>query len=71
MSNDRRHCDRFDDDVAGIFDRNDRKVVLDVDKLIIRADDVVIVKKRRDRFDNDVADIFDRDDRRDHKRRRC
>lgn len=64
MFNDRKWCDR-----------DDRKVVLDVDKVIIRADDVVIVKKddrrRRDRFDNDVAGIFDRNDRRDHKRKRC
>ena len=57
MSDDKRRRDRFDDDdVAGVFDR-DGKIVLDVDKVIIRADDVIIIKKddkrRHNRFDDD------------------
>ncbi|CAM3660096.1 hypothetical protein GCM10009865_02840 [Aeromicrobium ponti] len=63
---------RFDDnDVAGIFDRDDRRRVLDVDKVIIRADKVIVIeddRRRRRRDDDDVLGIFERDNRR---RKRC
>jgi hypothetical protein len=69
MSDDKRSRDRFDDDdVANVFDR-DGKIVLDVDKVIIRADEVIIIKKddkrRHNRFDNARRD----DDRRDDDQR--
>ena len=75
MSNYQRCRNQFNDNVAGLFDRNDRRIVLDVDTVIIRADNVVIVNnddgRRGDRFDNEVAGLFDRDDRRDDDRRCC
>jgi hypothetical protein len=44
MSNERRNRDRMNQgDVLGVFDRNGN-LVLDVDKVIIGADDVIIIK---------------------------
>jgi hypothetical protein len=44
MSSERRSRERMDrGDVAGVFDRNGN-LVLDVDKVIIRADEVIVIK---------------------------
>lgn len=74
MSNERRNRDRMNKgDVLGVFDRNGN-LVLDVDKVIIRADDVIIIKNDDDRKDHghsdrdDVAGATDRNDRKDHRR---
>ncbi|MBT2686623.1 hypothetical protein J7I93_00335 [Bacillus sp. ISL-47] len=67
----RRRFDNDNNDVAGVFDR-DRRRVLDVDEVLIRADRVIVVeneRKRRRRSDRDnVQGAFDRDNRR---RNRC
>ncbi|HWO96093.1 MAG TPA: hypothetical protein VNM45_07135 [Bacillus sp. (in: firmicutes)] len=60
MSNDKR---RRDDDVAGVSDCNDRRVE-NVDRVLIRADEAIVIenddRKRHNRFDDDdVAGIRD------------
>lgn len=66
---------RFDDnDVAGIFDRDDRRREIDVDRVFIRANRVIVVeddrRDRRRRDDDNVLGIFDRNNNR-RRRNRC
>ena len=73
MSGERGNRDRMDQgDVLGVFDRNGN-LVIDVDKVIIRAEDVIIIKsdddRRHGRSDRgDVAGATDRNDRKDYRR---
>jgi hypothetical protein len=72
MSGERRNRDRMDrGDVAGVLDRNGN-FVFDVDKVIIRADEVIIIKNDDDRHHGrsdrgDVAGATDRNDRKDYQ----
>lgn len=73
MSGERRHRDRMDQgDVLGGFDRNGN-LVLDVDKVIIRADDVIIIKNDHHRTPHsrsnheDVAGTTDHNIRKDYR----
>jgi hypothetical protein len=75
MSSERKSRERMDrGDVAGVFERNG-KLVLDVDKVIIRADEVIIIKKDDHREHHgksdrgDVEGAADRNDRRDDRKR--
>lgn len=73
MSGERGNRDRMHQgDVLGVFDRNGN-LVIDVDKVIIRAEDVIIIKsdddRRHGRSDReDVAGVTDRNDRKDYRR---
>ena len=53
-------------------DDNEGTIILNVDRVIIRANEIIVEdkdNKRRRRFDrDDVADISDRDDRKDRRR---
>ncbi len=65
MSNERGHND--DDDVAGVENRKNRKrIVIDADQVIIRANKVIIHDESDDKKDHHHD--HDHDDRRDDRR---
>jgi hypothetical protein len=69
MSNERRRRD--EDEVAGVEDRNEgRRIVIDADQVVIRANRVIILDESDDRKNHDRNDRNDdrNDDRRDDRR---